>query len=66
MSDQKSLSDQNFQLNGKWPLYLLRNEKFAKSNSFEADLRHAEVTDMKSESAICDFKLFSNFLLFTS
>ena len=46
MSDQKSLSDQNFQLNGKWPLYLLRNEKFAKSNSFEADLRHAEVTDM--------------------
>ena len=46
MSDQKSLSDQNIQLNGKWPLSLLKNEKFAESNSFEADFRHAEVTDM--------------------
>ena len=46
MSDQKSLSDQNFQLNGKWLLYLFRNEKFVKSNSFEADFCHAEVTDM--------------------
>ena len=44
MSDQKSLSDQNFQLNGKWLLYLLSNEKSGKSNSFEADFRHAEVT----------------------
>ena len=46
MSDQKSLPDQNFQLNGKWPLYLLRNEESAKSNSVKADFRHAEVTDM--------------------
>ena len=46
LTDQKSLSDQKFQLNGKWPLYLQRNEEFAKSNSFEADFRHAEVTDM--------------------
>ena len=46
MSDQKSLSDQNFQLNEKWPLYLQRNEEFAKSNSFEADFHHTEVTDM--------------------
>ena len=27
-------------------LYLLRNQKFAKGNSFEADFRHKEVTDM--------------------
>ena len=46
MSDYKRLSDQNYQLNGKWPLYLLKNEKFVKSNSFEADFCHAEVTDM--------------------
>ena len=31
---------------GKWLLYLLKNENFEKSNSFEADFRHAEVTDM--------------------
>ena len=40
------MSDQNFSLNGKWPLYLLRNEKFPNSNSFEADFRQVEVTDM--------------------
>ena len=38
--------DQNIQQNGKWLFYLLRNKKFAKSNSFEADFHHAEVTDM--------------------
>ena len=46
MYDQKSFSDQNFQLNGEWPLYLQRIEEFAKSNSLEADFGHAEVTDM--------------------
>ena len=46
MSDNKSLSDQNFQLNGKWPLYLFKNKEFAKSNTFETDFRHTEVADM--------------------
>ena len=46
MFNQKSLSDQNFQLNEKWPLYLQRNEEFAKSDSSEADCHRAEVTDM--------------------
>ena len=46
LKNPSSLSDQNFQLNGKWLLYLLRNGKFAKSNSFEADFHHAEVTDI--------------------
>ena len=46
MSDLKSLSDQNFQLNEKWPLYLQRNEECAKNKSFEANFRPAEVTNM--------------------
>ena len=46
-------------------LYLLRNEKFAKGNSFEADFLHEEVTDIKSEKVRCAFKLFY-ILLFTS
>ena len=47
-------------------LYLLRNEKFAEGNPFEAHFRHDEVTDMKRASVLCAFKLFDNFLLFTS
>ena len=37
---------------------LLKNEKFAKGNSFEADFRQEEVTDMQSESVLCALKLF--------
>ena len=33
-------------------LYLLRIEKFAKGNSFDADFRHEEETNMKGESVL--------------
>ena len=48
----------------EWKMAFIFIKKFAKNNSFEADFRHAEVTDMYSESALCDFKSFCNFLLF--
>ena len=47
-------------------LYLLRNEKIAKCNSFEPEFRHEEVADIKGESVLFTFKLFNNFLLFAS
>ena len=47
-------------------LYLLRNEKIAKCNSFEPEFCHEEVADIKGESVLFTFKLFYNFLLFAS
>ena len=39
-------------------LYLLRNEKIAKGNPFEADFRHEEVANMKGESVLCVLNYF--------
>ena len=34
-------------------------KKLQKGNSFEANFRHEEVTDMKGEYVLCAFKLFN-------
>ena len=46
-------------------MHFVNYSQIVKGNSFEADFRHEQVTDLQSESVLCAFKLFYNFLLFT-